>query len=349
MTLGDWLWAIPVFGLLIFIHELGHFAVAKYFDFHVQEFALGFGPVLVGWGRGETRYNLRLVPLGGYVRMAGTEEGESEDPRGFNKKPVLMRAAVIAAGPIMNFALAAALFAGFQYVTGSPDPLSVLGGVAQQCQVMGAGGQATMVTCPSYQAGLQPGDRVIAINGKPVSRWEEILRIVTTSDGKPLAFRIQRGSETKELTMTPVYSEGRWVVGILQAVKKGSLVDAVVQGPRLTWEVSKSWVVGLWEMVSGRIKPQLSGPVGITREIAQQAAQGWDNLLWLTAFLSINLGMFNLLPIPALDGARLLFMGVEVARGRRLDPQRENMVHFVGFLLLIGLMLVVTYGEIVRR
>lgn len=340
MTLGDWLWAIPVFGILIFIHELGHFAVAKYFDVHVQEFALGFGPALVGFTKGETRYNLRIVPLGGFVRMAGMEDGDAEDPRGFNKKSVLARAAVIAAGPIMNFVLAAALFAGYHYVMGSPDPLSILGGVAQQCQT---------VTCPAYQAGLQAGDKVVAINSQPVSKWEEILRVVTSSEGKPLAFRVQRGSEIKDLTMTPILQDGRYIVGIMQSVKKGSLGEAVVQGPRLTWEVSKSWVSGLWEMVSGRVKPQLSGPVGITREIAQQASQGWDNLLWLTAFLSINLGMFNLLPIPALDGSRILFIGVEAVRGRRLDPQRENMVHFVGFLLLIGLMLVVTYGEIVRH
>lgn len=348
MTLGDWLWAIPVFGLLIFIHELGHFGVAKFFNIRVHEFALGFGPALAGFDLGETRYNLRAVPLGGFVRMAGMEESDSEDPRGFNRQSIPARALVIAAGPIMNFVLAALLYTAFLASVGQVVPDPVLGEVPQRCQAAAAG-QTTAVTCPAYAAGLRQGDRVVAISGAPVAQWEDILAAVKKSEGKPLVFKIQRQQESREVTVQPLFADGRWMVGIQASSRPETLGRALVQGPILTVKTSAMWAMGLVDMVAGRVKPQLSGPVGITREIAESASRGWESLLLLTAFLSINLGMFNLLPIPALDGSRLVFMGVELARGRRLDPQRENMVHFVGFLILIGLMVVITYSEVARR
>jgi len=348
VTLGNWLWAIPVFGLLIFIHELGHFAVAKAFDVHVQEFALGFGPVLLGFKRGETTYNWRAVPLGGFVRMAGMEDGDAEDPRGFNKKPIVARALVIVAGPVMNFVLAALLHSAFVYYVGVAQTTPVLGDVPVRCPVTQAEPTST-VACPAFAAGLRKGDRIVAIDGKAVSQWDDILALVKGSEGKAITFRYQRGSQTAETTVAPLFSDSRWMVGIQPSTKPESLGRALVRGPVLTAGMSASWIASLKEMIVGRLKPEFSGPVGITREIAEQASRGWDSLLLLTAFLSINLGMFNLLPIPALDGSRLVFMGVEAVRGRRLDPQRENMVHFVGFLLLIGLMVVITYSEVVTR
>ncbi len=348
MTLGDWLWAIPVFGLLIFIHELGHFAVAKAFDVHVQEFALGFGPVLLGFQSGETKYNWRAVPLGGFVRMAGMEDGDAADPRGFNRKPVYARALVIVAGPVMNFVLAALLHSGFLYFVGVATNAPVLGEVPVRCLATQVD-QGSGVTCPAYAAGLRKGDQIVTINGRPVAQWDDILESVKGSDGKALTFRYLRGKQTGEVTVAPIFADARWMVGIQPSSKPVPLGRALVQGPVLTAGISVAWLDSLKEMVVGRLKPQFSGPVGITREIAETASRGWDSLLLLTAFLSINLGMFNLLPIPALDGSRLVFMGVEAVRGRRLDPQRENMVHFVGFMILIGLMVVITYGEVITK
>ncbi|HEY3368557.1 MAG TPA: M50 family metallopeptidase [Symbiobacteriaceae bacterium] len=347
MSLVDFLWAIPVFGLLIFIHELGHFAVAKWFDIRVHEFALGFGPVVAGFQKGETRYNLRLVPLGGFVRMAGMEDGDVEDPRGFAKKSLHARALVIAAGPIMNFVLASLMYTSFLYVVGTDQSqVPVLGEVPTACQST-LNGQAASVPCPASGAGLRKGDRVVSINGAAVNDWSDILRLVSASDGKPLAFVISRAGKTSALTVNPVFSEDRWMVGIRAATQRVPLGTALVEGPKMTFNISTAWLGGLRDMVTGRVKAQLSGPVGITKAIAEQASRGLDSLMLLTAFLSINLGMFNLLPIPALDGSRLLFMVVEIARGRRLDPQRENMVHFVGFLILVGLMVVITYSEVI--
>ncbi len=347
LTWVDWLWAIPVFGLLIFIHELGHFAVAKYFDIRVHEFALGFGPVLAGFKRGETEYNLRLVPLGGFVRMAGMEEGDAEDPRGFNRKSVLARALVIFAGPFMNFVLASLLYSGYLFTVGTLQP--VLGDVPVNCPT--ADSTAAARPCPAAAAGLKAGDRVLAVNGRAITEWKEVTDLISASGGKPVTVQVRRGSETREFTLQPVHvpSENRYMVGISPSYVPEPVGKALVKGPVFTAQISAMWLGGLVDMIAGRVQPELSGPVGITREIAQNAAQGWESLLGLTAFLSINLGMFNLLPIPALDGSRLAFMVVEAVRGRRVDPQRENMVHFVGFLLLIGLMVVMTYGDIVRR
>jgi regulator of sigma E protease len=347
MTLTDWLWAIPVFGLLIFIHELGHFAVAKFFDIHVHEFALGFGPVVAGFDKGETRYNLRAVPLGGFVRMAGMEDGDADDPRGFNRKPVYARSLVIAAGPVMNFVLAALLFASLLLFVGVDQDTNQLGEIMQQCDVVVAG-QTVTRPCPAAQAGLQPGDVVQSINGTPVDSWTEIQSVVAGSGGKPLTFVVKRGSSTKELRVEPIFEGERFMVGIRPATAKAPFFKAIGQGAVLTWDVSVGWVRGIIDMVAGRTKPELSGPVGITRTIAETASHGFDMLVRLTAFLSINLGLFNLLPIPALDGSRLVFMGVEAVRGRKIDPARENVIHFVGFLLLIGLMLVITYSEVIR-
>jgi regulator of sigma E protease len=341
----DWLWAIPVFGLLVFIHELGHFAVAKWCGIHVQEFALGFGPVLVGFQSGETRYNWRLVPLGGFVKMAGMEDGDMDDPRGFNSKSVPARAAVIAAGPIMNFVLAALLYAALLTFIGVDQNTNKLGEILASCDTQVAG-QTVSRPCPAHQAGLKAGDEVLAINGAKVTNWIELQTAVAKSEGKPLMFTVNRAGKTQEIRVEPIYEGERYMVGIRPATKREPVGSALVQGVSWTWDVSTLWVAGLRDMITGKVEAELSGPVGITRTIAETASHGLDMLIRLTAFLSINLGLFNLLPIPALDGSRLVFIAVEGVRGRKVDPARENVIHFVGFLLLIGLMLVITYQEV---
>lgn len=348
MGLTDFLWAIPVFGILVFIHELGHFAVAKFFGIRVHEFALGFGPVLAGFERGETRYNWRLVPLGGFVRMAGMEDGDSEDPRGFGRKSILARSLVIAAGPIMNFVLAALLYAALLVFIGVDQNTNKLGEILAACDTQVAG-QTLSQPCPAYTAGLRSGDVVLSINGIETTDWTGVQKVVTESQGKPLTFMVQRGAEQKSLRVEPIFEGERYMVGIRPAARKESLGTALVQGVAWTAEVSVMWVKGIGMMITRQMQVELSGPVGITRTIAETASHGLANLIQLTAFLSINLGLFNLLPIPALDGSRLVFILVEGIRGRKIDPARENVIHFVGFVILIGLMLVITYKEVVTR
>ncbi|HLO01886.1 MAG TPA: M50 family metallopeptidase [Symbiobacteriaceae bacterium] len=333
------LWAILVFGVLIFIHELGHFGVAKFFGIRVKEFAIGFGPVLGSMQRGETRYSLRAVPLGGFVLMGGMEEGEEDDPRGYLRKPVYARFLTILAGPVMNFLLATLIFVSYFAIVPS-QPTNTLGQVPEQC---GA------VTCPAYAAGLRAGDRVTAIGGAPVSGWNDLLALVGSSAGKPLSFQFERGGVKQTVTIAPIQVEGgAWRVGITPAYERISAGQALSVGVRTTYFASKQILSELGKVVTGRSKPEFQGPIGITVLIADQAREGLPSLLQLTAFLSINLGLFNLLPIPALDGSRLVFLTVEAIRGRRVDPRRESMVHLVGFLLLLGLMVVTAYGDIVR-
>lgn len=350
MTTSGLIIAILVFGLLIMIHELGHFLAAKACGVKVDEFAVGFGPRLVGFTRGETEYSLRLLPLGGYCRMAGMDETDEDDPRGFNNKPVLQRMAVILAGPIANFLLASVLYSGILYFVGTDrveEP--IVGTVQAVCDVTSSSGSIDTAPCPAYEAGLQAGDRILSINGNAVSDWYAIFDLVGDSQGQPLSFTIQRGDQQLEKTITPVLaSDGRYIVGIRWPTRRQPLLSALAQGPVLTVQTLGDMLVGLGQMITGRIPAELTGPVGITKGIAQQAAVGAANLWIFVAYLSLNLGLFNLLPIPALDGARFVFLVVEAVRGRRVDPQRENMVHFVGFLLLLGLMVVVAYSDILR-
>jgi len=341
--------AILVFGLLIVVHEVGHFLAAKAADIKVHEFAIGFGPALARLQRGETQYTLRAFPMGGYVRMAGMDETEEDEPRGYNKKPLGARMMVILAGPLANFLLASLLYSGLLFFVGSDRiEVPVIGYVPPVCDVT-VGGEASAVSCPAYEAGLQVGDRILSIDGKAVADWNDILSLVSTSGGKPLTFRIQRGEELLEVVIEPVRAtDGRWIVGIRWPTEREPFLSALVKGPVITLRTLGAMLVSLGQMVTGQIEADLTGPVGITKSIAEQASLGWTNLLVFVAFLSLNLGLFNLLPIPALDGSRIAFMLVELVRGRRIDPQRENMVHFVGFLLLLGLMIVVAYSDIMR-
>lgn len=348
MTAIDFLWAVPVFGLLIFIHELGHFAVAKAFGIKVHDFALGFGPVLASFTRGDTKYSWRLLPLGGFVRMAGMDEAEADDPRGFNMKPLHARALVIAAGPVMNFVLAALLFAGFLFFVGTQANIPLLGEMQQVCTTTRAERQVE-TACPAYQAGLRAGDRILSIDGVAVDNWNQIVDLVVGSEGRPLLIRYARGESRQEVSIQPLLSDGRWMLGIRPALVSEPFFRAIGQGSVMTVELSATWLKGVFGIITGQIEPEVMGPVGITVAIAEHAAGGWDRLIWITALLSINLGLVNLLPIPALDGSRLVFLGLEGIRGRRIDPQRENMVHFFGFLLLIGLMIVITYSDVFKR
>ncbi|WP_374713304.1 M50 family metallopeptidase [Symbiobacterium terraclitae] len=333
MTLAHWLWAVPVFGLMIFVHELGHFAAAKFFGIRVHEFALGFGPSVLRFAKGGTRYSLRAVPLGGFVRMAGMDPDEPEDPAGFSNKPVYARALTILAGPLMNFLLASLLLSAFAYARWAEAP--VIGQPLAEC-----GGQP----CPVAVAGLQPGDLVLEIDGEPVGAWSEVRLRVAGSGGAPLEVRLARDGRQFSAVLTPVQVEGEYVLGIRQATP--SVWRALAWGPAMTCRYAGTWIGWLVDTVTGRQPVELYGPVGMTRAIATEASAGVTNLLALTAALSINLGLFNLLPIPALDGAHLLFMAVEAVRGRRLDPEFVGMAHFFGLLLLVGLTLVVTYGDL---
>ena len=343
MDIRYYLFAIPVFGLIIVAHELGHFLVAKAAGIRVEEFAIGFGPAFASFRWGETRYALRLLlPLGGMVRLGEDQDAEEHDPRAFNNQPLGKRAAVIAAGPFMNFVLAVVLYALLFGTLGDPVPVV----------------NRVLPDMPAAAAGLQASDRIVQINGQAVSSWESMVCAIAASGGKPLSLQVNRGGAVQSLQIVPKLSPDEpgqcgytehWVVGIEPAYQGIGLFKSLYRGVVQTFVMVVTWFYGLAMMFTGHLKPEVSGPVGITQAIAEAGRSGLNSLLHLSAFLSINIGIMNLIPIPALDGSRLMFMFVEWIRGKRINPQRENLVHFVGLVVLMALTLLITYSELVKR
>ena len=357
-------YALIVFGLLVLFHEIGHFAVAKLVGVRVYEFSIGFGPRLAGFRKGETAYNLRVVPLGGFVRMAGMDPDEDQreadkqsedkaaedlganvsenrepvvDPeRSFMHKSVPKRMAIIVAGPLMNFMLAILLFTISISTFGLPQNKNIVGRVLE--------GK------PAAVVGVKAGDVINKINNTPVRTWEDIVNIIHKNPNKQINLQILRGQETKEFQVVPVKDKEsqRGLIGIEYLMEKPGVFVSLKLGSIKTYEMLKLTIDFLGKMLARQMPVQLSGPVRITSELAKAAEMGFINLINIAGFLSIQVGLFNLFPIPALDGSRLLFLGLEGVRGTPIDPSKENFIHLVGLALLLLLMVVITYQDIVQ-
>lgn len=404
---------VVVFGALVFVHELGHFLLAKKAGILCREFALGMGPKIFRVKRGETEYTLRLLPIGGLVRMAGEdpemdmlkphiEVGVERDAVGkvthilldgartgsqraisgtvinfdleqalnltleidgeqrtfsvhpqaqlvkdgqevqiaplnrqFKGKTVLQRFWAIFAGPAANFLLAFLLFVAIGLMYGVPNEAPYLGDVK-------AGG-------PAAQAGLVQGDKVLSIQGQQVASWKEIVQIISQSPDKKLTFEIERNGQRKSVPVKIMKDENN--VGKIMVTNTLTYAPGEVlkYGASSTYEFTAMILKSLGMLFTGAVGlNDLSGPVGIFKMTGEFAQQGMAVLMKWAAVLSINLGLFNLLPLPALDGGRLAFLAVEALRGRPVDPHKEGMVHFLGFALLMLLILVVTWNDLQR-
>lgn len=328
--------AILVFGLLIMVHELGHFLVAKQVGIQVDEFSIGMGPLLLGRKWGETQYSLRLLPIGGYNKMAGMEPGDEDNPRGFNRKSVGKRTAVIAAGSIMNILLALVFFVIVFAMLGVPSQANIVGEINEKS--------------PAARAGILPGDRIVAIDGAEVGNWNEIVSVIHTNSGKDLTLTLLRDGRERSVHVIPEYNPENKVglIGIKQSTERTGFIEAIVLGTKNTVALTVSILTGLVQMLTGKIPADVAGPVGIVSIMGNVAQLGLANILSFTALLSLNLGLINLFPIPALDGSRLVFLGFEGLRGKPLAPEKENLIHLVGFALLIMLMVFITYKDILR-
>ncbi len=323
--------AIFVFGLLILAHELGHYLAARLSGVRVLELAIGFGPKLLGWRKNKTDYSLRIFPLGGFCRMLGESPDDEPAPDSFTKKPLHLRAAVLAAGSLMNLLLAVTVFfVIFFFLMG-----------LQSTRL-----ETVMPGSPAQRAGLAPGDQIVAINGIKMNSWEDIVTEVSQKPGEEITVVVKRNGEIKDFTLIPEPDpeSGRGLIGITSAWEKYQFKASL----RTSLDSFAMVIRSMYQVISGRAPLDVTGPVGIIMVVNEVAQTGFINLLWLTGLISISLGLINLLPLPALDGGRLLFLLIEALRGKPLDPEKEGFVHFVGFALLLVLLLLVTYNDLIR-
>lgn len=324
--------AIFVFLLVILLHELGHFTVAKLSGIKVNEFAIGMGPKLIQTKKGETLYTLRLLPIGGYVKMEGEDE-KSNDPRSFNNVSTLKKIATVAAGALMNFILAIIVLSVVSFYTGMPTTTI----------------DEVIKDSPAGLSGVLEGDKIISIDGIKTSTWNELSDTISKSDSsKEMDVLLIRNGEEKSIKIQPSEDNGRTIIGIMPAYEKslGSAIKGGIETTMMFLGLMFDFLKGVFR---GSVSSNdLSGPVGVITEIGRVAESGFLNLLYLLGFISVNLGFFNLLPIPALDGSRIAFLLVELVRGKPIDPDKEGFIHTIGFLLLITLMLFVTYKDLLR-
>jgi regulator of sigma E protease len=337
--------SLIVFGVIIFVHEFGHFILAKLTGVRVEEFSLGMGPQVVGHKKGETLYSFRALPLGGFCKMTGEmtiDEDAPPDPKNFNDKSLGARMSIIVSGSLMNFLLGAIIFALMFSVIGIPKDYTNFVG-----EVM-PGSAAEMV-------GIHPDDEIISINGQSLKSWSEITGIIHHSTEKKLEIELKRNGQIFKVSVTPQYDPERQValIGIVPRDpiwERMALSAGVIKGFTQTYELTVEMIRQLGLLISGQVSTDgVAGPVGIIQLIGESARFGWINVAYLTALISINLGLINLLPIPALDGGRLFFLIIEAIRGgKKVEPEKENLVHFLGFALLMALMIFITYKDIIR-
>lgn len=328
--------ALLLLGVLILAHEAGHFLAARACGIGVQEFAMGMGPLLLKkTSKKGTQFSLRLFPIGGYCQFYGEDE-DLPDPRAFNRQPVWKRAITVASGPLMNFIVAFLVIVLYMSAVGL---LAVVPKVAQ-------------VEPNAQQAGLMPGDELIAVNGEAVTDTQLIAMAIDESAGADVTLTVLRDGEQMEIAVTPFYDEelGRYRAGFTFAQERVHVpllqsipfsVSYNVESVRLIASTLKNLVF------KGEGVNEVTGPVG-TVYVIQEVTQtgGLDVYLELIALISVNLGVVNLLPIPGLDGSRLLFLLVEAIRRRPVKREMEGAIHAAGFILLMGLMIVLTYKDI---
>lgn len=372
---------IVMFLIMVSLHEFGHYIVARVLDFKILEYAIGFGPAIFKREKNSILYSVRVVPFGGYCKFEGEDE-ESSDPRAFSNRPVWRRILVVAAGGVFNIILG---FLIFMVIMPSLSPVStnVINSVVENSYL--------------EQCGVQPGDKIIEIDGKNISFYNDITLYTSNLSGdEEIDLTVKRNGEKLDFTVKPTeqkitynytdegveyisaingeeemqlipYSENllkqedligksqvqtRYIIGFVPQTQDITALNIWGNAWNNTKFVVKLVYRSLWEMVTGKVGvEQMSGPVGIVNEVNNAVNQGshsWLYVLNLMALLTINLGVFNLLPFPALDGGRLFFMIVELIRRKPIPPEKEGMVHAIGIILLFALIIFISFNDILK-
>lgn len=353
------LWALILFGLLIFFHELGHFLLAKLVGVKVLKFSLGFGPKLISKKIGDTEYLLSAIPLGGYVKPLGEdpeeELSEEDKPRAFNYQPVWKRMAIVVAGPIFNLVLAYVIFTAFLGLN-LPVIIPDLDSITTMIEGVQEGS-------PAEKAGIMSNDSVVSINGSSVSDWTEMAEVFSKNPGKELLVTVRRGAELIEVKLTPEpttmkdASGDEVVVGRIGISKKFSsnviessgVLSAPLKGLEATWEWCVLTVEVVVKLFSGSLSAkQVGGPILIVDAAAKAASVGAFAYFNFIAIISINLAILNLLPVPVLDGGHVLFLSIEALRGKPLSDKILIIANKIGMALLLMLITFVIYNDTIR-
>ncbi len=345
---------ILVIGLLIFVHEFGHFITAKRAGCRIEEFGFGFPPRIAGIKKGETVYSINLIPLGGFVKIYGEEGEASDDEQSFASKSIGRRAFILVSGVAMNLVLAIFLFSLGAYI-GLPEVVEETGAEAKDIKVHILD---IAKESPAKEAGLQIGDIILKVNDQKVKNYEDVKKYVAATAGEKVMLVIERGGQAfeKEARFRPVPPEGEGPLGV-DLIQTGIVryppLEAVWVGLKSTFLITAGIFLIIYDIlkelfVSGGVSVQVAGPVGIAVMTGAAVKMGISYLIQFVAVLSVNLAIINILPFPALDGGRILFLGIEKIRGKKISPAFENAVHTFGFVLLIILMLAITFKDISR-
>jgi regulator of sigma E protease len=325
--------AIVAFGVLIIVHELGHFTLAKLNGVRVEEFSIGMGPSIFSKQGKETKYSLRLFPIGGYVKMMGEEESV-EDERSFSAKSPLRRISIIIAGVIMNYILAIVIFTTIIYKFGYTNPIP----------------KTVNPASPAQEAGILAGDKILKVNGMTAFSYDNITAGISLSYGEPIEISIDRNGEKKDIVVTPRKNEqGQFLIGLgFEPVKNPGIIDSFKQSFNKTESLVSQTFKGLEMIFTGKanFKTDVGGPVTIIKMSAASAQSGVWNLAYFIGFLSVNLAVFNLLPFPALDGGWCVILLIELITRRKVPDKIVGVLNYIGFAALIGLMVIVTIKDI---
>ncbi|KKQ95259.1 MAG: Membrane-associated zinc metalloprotease [candidate division CPR2 bacterium GW2011_GWC1_39_9] len=347
---------IFVFGLIVFVHEFGHFFMARRAGCRIDEFGFGFGPKLFGWKKGETKYAIKLFPIGGYVKIYGEEGGEdTNNPKSFASKTPLQKFSILIAGVTMNFILAIVILTGI-FIVGFkpliPQNYNLPGIIDNQKVLI----QGVAESSPAQKAGIEGGWEVKSVNGKKAGNSLVFAGMVNEKVGQPIDIVLQKDGQTKEFRIIPERDDKIYKIGVyledsgtIRAPFYLAPVDAIIW----SWDLGKLTIVGFYQFfeqlfTSFSVAENVTGPVGIYKATGAIAYMGFDYLMQFTAIISLTLAIMNLLPIPALDGGHIFILGLEKITKRKLDEKAKNTAALVGFSLLILLMIIITWKDLIR-